>query len=135
MTQLTPAQISFLRDNAYYGVLTTLRADGSPHSTVVWVDVDDDGTPGFNTPRGSAKSRHVARDPRVILLVVNPADGYQWLSVSGSARLVEEGADAQIDRLAKKYLGVDSYPARKPGDVRVSAPITPGRIEARGIDG
>jgi PPOX class probable F420-dependent enzyme len=133
MARLTDEQAAFLRDNAYYGVLTTLRQDGSPHATVVWVDVDDKGTPGFNTARGRAKPRHIERDPRVTLTVVNPADGYQWLSVTGTASLVDEGADAQIDKLAKKYLDADSYPFRKPDERRVSVPIEPEKVEAHGI--
>ena len=134
MAQLSDDQAAFLRDNAYYGVLTTLRPDGSAHSTVVWVDVDDTGRPGFNTARGRAKPRHIERDPRVTLTVVNPSNGYQWLSVTGPAQLVDEGADAQIDKLAKKYLDADTYPFRKPDEKRVSVPITPDRIEAHGFD-
>jgi PPOX class probable F420-dependent enzyme len=126
--------VAFLRDNPFFGVVTTIRADGSPHSTIVWVDVADDGTPGFNTAYGRAKPGNIARDPRVTLTVVNPADGYQWLSVTGTARLVDEGADAQIDRLARKYLGAEAYPFRKTGEVRVSVPITPHYVEAHGID-
>src|SRR5581483_9446820 len=114
MAQLTSEQKQFL-GNPYYAVVTTLRADGSPHSTVVWVDVDDDGTPSFNTARGRAKPRHLERDPRASLLVVDPQDGYKWVAVSGRAELTEDGADAQIDRLAKKYLGQDEYPFRQPG--------------------
>ena len=133
MAQLTDDQVAFLRDNPYYGVITTLRRDGSPHSTVVWVDVDETGTPGFNTARGRAKPRHIEADPRVTLTVVNPSNGYEWVSVSGTARLVDEGADAQIDKLAKKYLDADTYPFRKPEEHRVSVPITPDRVEAHGI--
>jgi PPOX class probable F420-dependent enzyme len=133
MAELSPQQIAFLRDNAYVGVLTTIRADGTPHSTVVWVDVGDEGRPGFNTAYGRFKTRNIARDPRVTLTVVNPGDAYQWLSVTGIAELVDDGADAQIDRLAAKYLGVESYPNRTPDEVRVSVPITPARIEAKGI--
>lgn len=134
MARLTDDQTAFIRDNSYYGVLTTLRDDGSAHATVVWVDVDDAGTPGFNTARGRAKPRHIERDPRVTLTVVNPANGYQWLSVTGTARLVDEGADAQIDKLAKKYLDADTYPFRKPDERRVSVPITPERVEAHGFE-
>jgi PPOX class probable F420-dependent enzyme len=134
MATLTDAQLAFLRDNAYVGVVTTLRPDGSAHSTVVWVDVDDTGTPGFNTAHGRAKPRYLARDPRVTLTVVNPANAYQWLTLSGTARLDDEGADAQIDKLARKYLGAETYPFRKPGEVRVRVPITADRVEAHGID-
>ncbi len=133
MERLSPEQAAFLDDNAYYAVVTTLREDGSPHATVVWVDVDDDGLPGFNTRASGAKARHLARDPRVSLMVVNPADGYQWVSVEGTARITEDGADEQIDRLAGKYLGAETYPWRRPGETRVRVPITPKRIEATGV--
>ena len=133
MAQLNDEQIAFIRDNPYYGVLTTLRPDGSPHTTVVWVDVDESGRPGFNTALGRAKPRHIERDPRVSLTVVNPENGYQWVNVTGKAELVEEGADAQIDKLAKKYLDADTYPFRKDDEVRVSVPITPERIEVAGF--
>jgi PPOX class probable F420-dependent enzyme len=134
VAKLSDDQIAFLRDNPYYGVLTTLRPDGSPHSTVVWVDVDEAGTPSFNTAYGRAKPRHIERDPRVSLTVVNPANAYQWVNVTGPARLVDEGADAQIDKLAKKYLDADTYPFRKDDERRVSVPIAPEKVEAHGFD-
>jgi PPOX class probable F420-dependent enzyme len=113
--------------------VTTLRADGSPHSTVVWVDADD-ARVSFNTARGRAKVRYLERDPRLSLAVVNPGDAYQWVIVTGRAELVDDGADAQIDRLAGKSLGEDSYPWRSPSEQRVSVRITPDRVEARGVE-
>jgi PPOX class probable F420-dependent enzyme len=133
VAMLTAAQRSFLADNAFCGVVTTLRDDGSPHSTVVWVDVDEDGV-SFNTAHGRAKTRHLERDARLSLVVVNPHDAYEWVSISGRAELVDDGADAQIDRLAEKYLGADTYPWRSAAEQRVSVRITPSRVEARGVD-
>lgn len=130
--QLSAAQAAFL-GNPFSGVLTTLRADGSPHSTVVWVDVDEDGV-SFNTARGRAKDRHIARDPRVSLTVIDPNDPYRWVAITGSATMEETGADAQIDRLAKKYLGQETYPWRSEGETRVSARITPAKVDGIGID-
>ena len=68
------------------------------------------------------------------LTVVDPGDPYRWISVSGRATLVDEGADEQIDRLAKKYIGADSYPFRAPGEQRVTVRITIEKIDARGLD-
>jgi len=129
--ELTEAQREFL-ENPFVGVVTDLRPDGSPHTTVVWVDVDDDGV-SFNTAYGRAKPRYIGRDDRVSLTVVDPDNAYRWISISGRARLVDEGADAQIDRLAKKYLGKETYPFRAPGERRVSVRIAPFRVEARGL--
>jgi PPOX class probable F420-dependent enzyme len=129
---LTQRQREFL-EQAFAGALTTLRDDGSPHTTLVWVDVDESG-PGFNTAEGRAKPRHLERDPRLSLLVVDPQDQYRWLSISGTAELTTEGADAQIDKLAKKYLGQDEYPWRKPEETRLSVRIRPEHIDSYGLD-
>ena len=132
MNRLTEAQRQFL-ERPFVGVVTDLRPDGSPHSTIVWVDVDDDGV-SFNTAHGRAKPRYIADDSRVALAVVDPQDPYRWLGVSGTATLVDEGADDQIDRLAKKYIGADSYPFREPGERRVTVRIAVEKVDGRGLD-
>ena len=132
MIQLTDSQREFLAQ-PFVGVVTDLRPDGSPHSTPVWVDVDDDGV-SFNTAHGRAKPTYIAHDGRVALTVVDPEDPYRWLSVSGMATLVDDGADEQIDRLAKKYIGKDTYPFRAPGERRVSVRIAVEKIDGRGFD-
>jgi PPOX class probable F420-dependent enzyme len=123
----------FLDENPYVGIATTLRADGSPHSTVVWVDTED-GKVSFNTARGRAKERHMSKDPRVSLLVIDPNDSYKWVAVSGRAEVTEEGADPQIDKLAKKYLGKDEYPFRNPEETRVKVLIEPEQVDSAGFD-
>ena len=134
MRQLKEQQKKFLEDNPYVGIVTTLRDDGSPHSTVVWVDVED-GKPSFNTATGRAKPAHLEHDPRASLLVVDPNDAYRWVAVSGHARVTEEGADDQIDKLAKKYIGKDKYPWRKPTEQRLKVLIEPEKVDASGLDG
>jgi hypothetical protein len=39
-----------------------------------------------------------------------------------------QGADEHIDKLAKKYLGVDSYPMRSPNEKRIIIKIKPEKI-------
>ena len=132
MARLTDTQLRFL-DNPYVGVVTTMRADGSPHNTIVWVDAED-GEVSFNTATGRAKPRHLERDPRVALTVVDPQDDYRWLSISGTAEVTREDADPQIDRLARKYIGEDEYPWRNAREQRLKVRIRPERVEARGLD-
>jgi PPOX class probable F420-dependent enzyme len=134
MAQLGEQPRRFLDENPFVGIATTLREDGSPHSTVVWVDVED-GKVSFNTARGRAKGRHIASDPRASLLVVDASNPLKWVAVSGRAELTEEGADAQIDKLAKKYLGRDEYPWRSPTETRVKVLIEPEKVDATGFDG
>src|SRR5512132_4212237 len=130
---LKDTERKFLEESPFVGTVTTLRDDGSPHSTIVWVDVEGDKV-SFNTARGRAKSRHLEHDPRASLLMVDPNDSYKWVAVSGRAQLTEEGADAQIDKLAKKYLGQDEYPWRNPQEQRVKVLIEPERVDASGFD-
>ena len=131
--KLTESERAFLA-SPFVGVVTDLRPDGSPHSTVVWVDVDDDGGVSFNTAWPRAKPRYLSADPRVSLTVVDPGDPYRWIAITGTAELVDEGANEQIDRLAKKYVGRETYPWHKPEERRVSVRITPTRVESRGLD-
>lgn len=131
MATLTPAQAELFAE-PNYAVLTTLRADGSPHSTVIWVDYDG-STISINTAVGRAKHRHIERDPRVAITIVK--EPYKWITVTGRATLTTDGADAQIDRLAKKYLGEDTYPWRGEGEVRIGATIAIDKIDAMGVEG
>ena len=120
-------------EQPFVGTVTTLRDDGSPHSTIVWVDTDTDEVL-FNTAAGRAKERHLRRDPRVSLLVVDPENTYRWLAVSGNVELTTEGADDQIDKLAKKYLGQDEYPWRNPEEQRITVRINPEHVDSFGFD-
>jgi PPOX class probable F420-dependent enzyme len=133
MAVLKEKHKKFLEENPFVGIITELRPDGSPHSTVVWVDVED-GKVSFNTARGRAKPTHLERDPRASLLVVDPNNAYRWLAISGHAELTEEGADEQIDKLAKKYLGKDTYPWRSPTEQRVKVLIQPEKVDAHGLE-
>ena len=128
MSAISPRTSAF--SSGFVGTVTTLRRDGSPHSTIVWVD-EDAGDIVFNTAEGSSKPRELRADPRVAMLVLDPADTYRWLAVSGTAELTQEGAREQIDRLAKKYLGADTYPFRREGEVRVAVRIRPDRISSQ----
>jgi PPOX class probable F420-dependent enzyme len=130
---LSEAQLRFLAENPFVGVLTTLRRDGSPHSTVVWVDVED-AVVSFNTEEGRAKVRHVDDDPRVALLVLDPSDPYRWVSITGTTDITTESAREQIDKLAKKYLGQDEYPWANPDKRRLKVRIEPAHVDSSGFD-
>jgi PPOX class probable F420-dependent enzyme len=131
MTLTEKAAALFLGRN--WGSLADLRVDGSPHVTPVWVDYDGEHVL-VNSAYGRCKVRNIQRDPRVAIVVL-PAEDQQsgYVSVTGTAELVDEGADEHIDKLAKKYLGVDEYPFRSPGEQRVIIRITPERVDVQGV--
>jgi PPOX class probable F420-dependent enzyme len=129
---LSAAERAFL-ESPFVGVVTDLRPDGSPHSTVVWVDVDDEGV-SFNTAWPRAKPRYLDADPRVSLVVLDPSDPYRWVAITGTTTLIDDGANAQIDRLSLKYTGRERYASHRAGETRVTVRISPTRIESRGLD-
>lgn len=108
--------------------LCTVDASGAPQATPLWVEADG-GDIVVNTAQGRAKARYIDGDRRVALTVVDPDNQYNVVALRGTVvDVTTEGAEAQIDRLAHKYLGVDSYPMRREGEVRISVRIRPERI-------
>ena len=133
MATLTEKQADLFRGKNWATVVT-LRKDGSPHATPVWIDTDGKNVL-FNTAIGRAKERHLRRDPRISVTVL-PAENQQagYVSVTGTAEIVEEGGKEHIDKLAHKYLGVDEYPYLQPGERRVIVRVKPERVDAQGFD-
>ncbi|HEY2217373.1 MAG TPA: PPOX class F420-dependent oxidoreductase [Solirubrobacteraceae bacterium] len=108
--------------------VSTLRADGSVQTAPVWIDVQD-GRPVLNSAEGRAWPRNLERDPRVTLAVQNMENPYEYVEIRGTvAERTHDGADEHIDSLAKKYMGVDSYPMRQPGEQRVIFRIEPEHV-------
>ena len=108
--------------------LATIGADGSPQVTPVWIDYDGTHV-RFNTAKGRVKVKNLEGNPKVALSIQDPENPYRYVQVRGRiAETTEKGADAHIDALAKKYLGQDKYPYRKPGEVRVMYKIVPEHV-------
>jgi len=112
--------------------LATLMPDGRPQVTPVWCDYDGKYVI-VNSARGRRKDRNMRRDPRVALAVVDPDNPYRYIEIRGQvAEITEQGAEEHIDRMAKKYLGLDKYPNRAPGEVRVLYRIRPEGFSSMG---
>jgi PPOX class probable F420-dependent enzyme len=129
MPELNEQHRKFLSE-PHFGIVTTLRADGSPHSTVVWVDVDDDGVV-YNTQAGRTKADNVERDPRAAVLVIDAEDSGRWIAVDGPVEVTSEGAREHADELAVKYTGAAFT---GPTENRLIVRITPAHVTAFGLD-
>ena len=132
MASTIPASHQDLLQKPAFASLATLNPDGSPQVTPVWFDYD--GTHIIiNTARGRVKDRNLAREPRVALTIVDPANPYRYLGIQGRVtEMTENGGDASIDKLAKKYLGKDKYPWKGPNEVRVVVKIAPEKAHTMG---
>ncbi len=112
--------------------LATIMPDGSPQVTPVWCDYD--GTHiRVNTAKGRIKDKNMRRNKKVALAITDPENPYRHLALRGEVEeITQNGADAHIDSLAKKYLGKDKYPFRRPGEVRVIYKIRPEKVATVG---
>ncbi len=101
--ELSEQARAFLREKRF-AVLGTINADGSPHLTVMWYILEDDGTILMNTKAGRLKDRHMRRDPRVSVCV---ADGYKFITLSGNVEMIDDPQVAQRDifQLSARYHG------------------------------
>lgn len=112
--------------------IATLMKDGSPQVTPVWIDLEGD-TILFNTADGRVKPRNLDRDGRVAISVHDQSNPYRYIQIRGTvSEKTYEGADAHIDKMAKKYIGVDSYPGRTPTERRVIYKIKPDHVQTMG---
>jgi len=124
---ITP-EVAKLLEEKNFAFIATLMNDGSPQITPTWVDLEQN-TILINTAEGRVKHKNVSRDPRVAVSVFDHNNPYNMVSIRG--RVIEQtrsGADEHIDKLAKKYFGVDKYPFRSPSETRVILKIKPEKI-------
>ena len=125
MAGVIPEQYVDLFSKKAFANLATVNPDGTPQVTPVWVDYD--GTHVLvNSARGRRKDKNMETNPAVALSILDPDNPYRYLEVRGRvAEITEDGANDHIDKMAKKYLGQEKYPFRKPGEVRVIFKIQP----------
>ena len=125
-----PADYLDLFEKASYAHLATLMPDGTPHVTPVWVDWDGRHVL-VNSAAGRQKDLNMARRREVAIEIPDPDDPNRYLHVRGPVvEITEDGADAHLDRLARRYLGRDAYPAgwKFPGEVRRIYRIEPRKV-------
>jgi PPOX class probable F420-dependent enzyme len=124
-TKLSEEELRFLFQGRNLAFLATLSKDGSPHVTPVWAEMVDDLIL-INTFESSAKNKHITKDKRIALSVVEQNNPFNMVSIKG--RVIEQatdGADEHLKRLAKKYLGIGRYYYRRPKHRRIIIKIKP----------
>jgi PPOX class probable F420-dependent enzyme len=127
-TELDKKDLQRLFHGRNLAFISTLSKDGSPHITPVWADMEDDLVL-VNTFETSAKNKNVTRDPRIAISVVENNNPYNMVSIKG--RVIDqttEGADEDLKKLAKKYLGIGKYYYRKPNHKRIILKIKPEKV-------
>lgn len=105
--------------------IATIGPTGEPQVNPVWFDWD--GTHLlFSQTTTRQKYRNVQREPRIALSIVDPENLYRYLEVRGTVvRIDPDPNNDFINAMAKKYLGMDTYPWHQPGDERLVVVVQP----------
>ncbi len=124
--------LDLLQEKTTFANLATIMPDGTPQVTPVWFDYTN-GKIRVNSAKGRVKTRNMAEGAPVALSILDPDNAYRYIQIRGRVgHVTEEGADAHINSLAKKYLGKDKYPYASPDQIRVIFEIEPDKVQGQG---
>ena len=109
-------------------VVTTLRSDGQPISVATWYLLEDDDRVLLNMDDTRVRLKHLRRDPRVTLTVLDEDSWYTHVSLIGRVEgLTADEGLVDIDRLSRHYGGQPVPRPREPAHQRLAG----GREVAR----
>ena len=129
---LIPESHAGILDTKALLYLGTQNKDGSPQVSPVWFGTNGDIIE-VNSAKGRLKDLNMRARPKVSMAIVDPENAYKWVGIQGTVvEITENGAEEHIDALANKYLGVDSYPNRQAGQVRVIYRIRADKVFTMG---
>ncbi|HEX6289655.1 MAG TPA: PPOX class F420-dependent oxidoreductase [Herpetosiphonaceae bacterium] len=128
-------QIRSFLEAPRFAVLATINLDGTPHQSVVWYDVQGDEIM-MNTAEGRVKFKNVERDSRISVCI---EDGYRYLTITGTAIMIDDQAVAQADAaiLATRYFPqevADAWVTKFQSQQRVTLRMTIDRVVTYGCD-
>lgn len=110
---LTPRVRDFIAATRFVGI-ATLDPDGGPRQAVVWYRLDGDEIV-LNSAVGRRWPANLLRDARIGLTIVDAADGYRWVGLTGTASAITDRPTAQADiaEMARRYHADDPAKAER----------------------
>ena len=132
MATIPAAFLDLVTTKVTFAHLATIMPNGAPQVTPVWFSFDGSHIL-LNSAKGRVKDRNMRARPAVAISILDPDNPYRYLQLMGQiVAVTEEGGDAHIDALAKKYIGQDTYPGRAPGEVRVIYRMAIDKVQTMG---
>lgn len=112
-----------------FAFVSTLKKDGRPHLTPVWIDTDGQNVL-VNTAVGRQKFKNISRDPRIAVGIFDSSNPYEYVSIEGKVakQVTGKEADDHIDKLSLKYRGESKYRRVNPNEKRVILVIRPTKV-------
>src|SRR4051794_4972683 len=96
MTRMTDEECKeFLLEKPRPAIPAVVRADGRPHCTPIWIDMDGDQVI-FTTWHESLKAKAVRRDPRISMCVDDDQPPFSFVVVEGMASISEDLSDLKL---------------------------------------
>lgn len=129
MAELEGRALEIVRDGQNCAVIAVPLGDGSVQTVVAWAHADDAGNLTLNSAEGRTWMENLRKAGRATVTLMADGNPYEWISVRG--KLIgdtHEGADEDINMLAKKYLDEDVYPWKGPDEVRVKFTLEPEKV-------
>ena len=127
-----PEKVKTLLQKPVFVHFATLMKEGGPQVSPVWVDLDGD-TILINSAEGRLKDKNVRADKRVALSFTDPANPYHSVMIRGRVtEITKDGAEEHIDKMAKKYMGKDVYPAHSAAEPRVIYKVVAEQVSVMG---
>lgn len=128
MSDSIPENFKDLFEKKTFASLATIMPDGTPQVSPIWIDLDGNDVI-VNSAKGRQKDKNMRKRPMATISIQDPENPYRYIEVRGKVvEVTEDGAEAHIDKMAKRYLGQDTYPYRQEGEVRVLYRIKPERV-------
>lgn len=100
--------IQFLLEKPRPAISAVVRADGRPHATPIWIEMDGDQII-FTTWHASIKGKALACDPRISLCVQDDQPPFSYVTLDGTVTTSDDPADLKYwaGRLGGRYMGED----------------------------
>ena len=112
-------------DGPHIAAIATSNTDGRPQSSLIFVKRDGD-TVVFSTIKGRLKTRNMARDPRVSLLVIDKERG-RYVEIRGSVEITDDPEKRLLHEMYDRYMG-GTAPPPEPDAERLIVRITPEKV-------
>jgi PPOX class probable F420-dependent enzyme len=133
-TSLSDEVRAFL-DDLRFATISTIDPDGAPRAAVVWYTVDGDEVV-INSAVGRRWPSNLVRDQRIAFSVVDSANGYRWVGLSGSVTVIDHQPTAQSDiaSMCRRYHADEPEEAERlirerfQRQPRISFRLRPGRV-------
>lgn len=110
--------------------LVTMRPDGRPHVSFIWIDVTDDGQIQFGTPPWRVKGKNLAKNPNCTFSIQDnqklDTGLTRHLLIDGVASIDDDLEHGQrfMDQLFHKYTGAPRFGLNEGGHLLVTVDIT-----------